>query len=97
MKRENRYLVIKRNDLAIALKILKPELEANLDAVLGVVDMIRKSRGKAPLCCVVVEHDWPEYEPTWKAIEERVDNTCEHGKLNTEYCLPCGRIHGSNP
>lgn len=22
--------------------------------------------------CVVVEHDWPEYEPTWAAIEARV-------------------------
>lgn len=22
--------------------------------------------------CVVVEADWPEYEPTWKAIEARV-------------------------
>lgn len=22
--------------------------------------------------CVVVESDWPEYEPTWRAIEARV-------------------------
>lgn len=22
--------------------------------------------------CVIVESDWPEYEPTWKAIEARV-------------------------
>ena len=24
--------------------------------------------------CVIVEHDWPEYEPTWKAIQERVES-----------------------
>lgn len=29
--------------------------------------------------CVVVEQDWPEYEPTWKAIEKRVkQETCMH-------------------
>ena len=32
----------------------------------------RTGIGKPPLDCVVVEADWPEYEPTWKAIEARV-------------------------
>lgn len=32
----------------------------------------RRLKGKKPLECVVVEKDWPEYEPTWKAIEARV-------------------------
>ena len=27
--------------------------------------------GRPPLGCVVVESDWPEYEPTWRAIEAR--------------------------
>jgi hypothetical protein len=36
------------------------------------LDAIRKAKGKQPLECMVVEADWPEYEPTYKAIEERM-------------------------
>lgn len=32
----------------------------------------REEAGKPLLKCVVVEKDWAEYEPTWKAIEARV-------------------------
>lgn len=32
-----------------------------------------KQNGKIPFKCVVVEHDWPEYERVWKMIEDRVD------------------------
>ena len=35
------------------------------------IEMARVHEGKAPLDAVVVESDWPEYEPTWKAIEAR--------------------------
>ena len=35
----------------------------------------RRLKGKEPLDCVVVESDWPEYEPTWRAIEARVTGT----------------------
>jgi hypothetical protein len=31
----------------------------------------RRRQGKKPLVACVVESDWPEYEPTWNAIEER--------------------------
>jgi hypothetical protein len=31
-----------------------------------------KDEFKREECCVVVESDWPEYEPTWKVIEARV-------------------------
>ena len=37
------------------------------------VNRLRARAGKQQLRCVVVEHDWPEYEPTWAAIERRVD------------------------
>lgn len=33
----------------------------------------RQDNNKKPFECVVVEHDWPEYEPVWNAIEQRVD------------------------
>ena len=32
----------------------------------------RKNEGKESIECVVVESDWPEYEPTWAAIEKRI-------------------------
>ncbi len=71
MMRENRYVVIKRRDALMALS--KDEREA-LRELEGKVHNYRMSLGKPPLICVVVESDWPEYEPTWQAIEKRVDS-----------------------
>lgn len=65
-KREERYIVFKVSDLGNSLKgdeirrLSKEYAEQ------------RSLKGKPPLECVVVESDWPEYEPTWKAIEARV-------------------------
>lgn len=64
--REERYIVFKMSDLGNSLKgdeirQLAQEYEEH-----------RQRLGKKPLECVVVEKDWPEYEPTWKAIEARV-------------------------
>ena len=73
MERENRYLVIKRSDLRMAEKLLKPEAFEALEILEKMSNQVRANRGKSPLCCVVVESDWPEYEPTWQAIEGRVD------------------------
>ena len=63
-KREERYMVIKLSKLS------------NEEGETG---MTRKEQiyrlahfGKALVECVVVESDWPEYESTWRAIEERV-------------------------
>jgi hypothetical protein len=68
--RENRYHVIKSKDACAALN--EDEL-----AILSILDRkITKHRiglGKTQLMAVVVEHDWPEYEPTWEAIEKRVE------------------------
>ena len=66
-KREERYIVFKLSDLGNSLKgdeirRLAREYEEH-----------RRLKGKKPLECVVVEKDWPEYEPTWKAIEARVN------------------------
>ena len=74
MERENRYLVIKRSDLeATKSKVTAAEFET----FCHVCEMVEATRivglKKLALVCVVVEHDWPEYEPTWKAISERVD------------------------
>ena len=65
-KREERYIVFKVSDLGNSLKGDEIRRLAREYAE------HRRSRGKKPLECVVVEKDWPEYEPTWKAIEARI-------------------------
>jgi len=70
VKRENRYIVFKMKD---CLQALTSQGRATLSLLAAKVHFWRKRAGKLPLKCVVVESDWPEYEPTWKAIEARVD------------------------
>ena len=57
-KREERYIVIKIEDLH----------EEDFDNL-----MVHINSQCLPLIerCVVVESDWPEYEGVWKSIEER--------------------------
>lgn len=71
VKREfNRYVVIKNSHAEQALT----DDERKELYRLGVkCAKWRRDNGKKPFECVVVEHDWPEYEPVWKAIEQRVD------------------------
>ena len=64
--REDRYIVFKMSDLGNSLKGDEIRRLAREYAEQ------RRLKGKKPLECVVVEKDWPEYEPTWKAIEARV-------------------------
>lgn len=71
-KREERYIVFKLSDLGNSLKGDEIRRLAREYAE------HRKQRGKEPLECVVVEKDWPEYEPTWKAIEARVTGAQAH-------------------
>ena len=72
MERENRYIVIKVSD---ANKYLNWAENDKLSAVLESINDGRAIDNKSSIKCVVVEHDWPEYEPTWKAIEARVDKS----------------------
>lgn len=64
--REERYIVLKMSDLGNSLKGDEIRRLAREYAEQ------RRLKGKKPLECVVVEKDWPEYEPTWKVIEARV-------------------------
>ena len=70
MIREDRYFVIKRKDAVAALTTDEHILLSHL---CGKINGYRLSIDKLPTECVVVEADWPEYEPTWRAIERRVD------------------------
>lgn len=79
MRREHRYMVIKINDAREYLTENDGEL---LDRILDKVAQGRAKKGKPPLECVVVEHDWPEYGPTWAAIAARVDGVTPNEKLS---------------
>lgn len=68
-KRENRYLVAKRKDVIAALSI---DEQIQLDRLIHKVDDYRQANDKAPLECAVIENDWPEYEPVWQMVKERV-------------------------
>ena len=62
-KREDRYIVIKRSDLA--------NVPVNYRSAL--VDPLFNLLAHLPdRECLVIESDWPEYKPTWAAIEARV-------------------------
>lgn len=69
---EARYVVLKNADIMQCLTI--NEL-IELRRIQAKVEEHRAEIGKPPLDCVVVESDWPEYEPTWRAIEARVTGT----------------------
>lgn len=69
-KREARYVVLKISDIE---KHLSEEGQRSLDAICSVIAAGRVADGKPLLEAVVVEQDWPEYEPTWAAIKARCD------------------------
>lgn len=81
MIREYRYMVFKLKDIQFSLT---REERGFLKHLAGKVHDYRLGEGKAPLECVVVESDWPEYESTWKAIEKRMDET-PNGVLGGDY------------
>ena len=68
-QREERYVVFKLSDIA---DYFYPSEISQLFRLSRTQQAQRAVNGKLPLECVVVEKDWPEYEPTWKAIEARV-------------------------
>lgn len=75
---ENKYIVFKSSDVEAAVRsdLLDPAVYGMLQALRDAVDRVRGRRGKLePFRAVVVESDWPEYEPTWNAIEQRYTGT----------------------
>lgn len=67
--REERYIVIKEKDL----ECLGIEGKSYLSGILDKIRNERIKRGADPkLKCVVIEEDWPEYEPVWRMLEKRM-------------------------
>jgi len=73
-KRENRYLVLKREDV---FEYLTPHYRGLLGEIADAITSGRKSVGKKNHDFVCVADDWPEYEIVWALIEARMT-----GKLN---------------
>jgi hypothetical protein len=71
MKLEPRYVVLKLKDMKAAGVTMAETTSFNV--VCDKVTMHRLGAGKGMLECLVIEKDWPEYEPTLAMLEARVD------------------------
>ncbi len=67
--REDRYIVFKLSDVE---RYLTDADRAHLVMMKNEIDAGRDCANKPPFRGLIVESDWPEYEPTWRAIEARV-------------------------
>ena len=67
--REERYIVFKMSDVE---RYLTDKDRANITMMKMEIDAGRDCANKPTFKGLIVEADWPEYEPTWKAIEARV-------------------------
>ena len=75
-----RYVVLKNADIMQCLTV--NEL-IQLRYIQARVGEHRAKLGKPLLDCVVVESDWPEYEPTWNAIEMRMTGSLKESAVQT--------------
>lgn len=66
--REERYIVFKVSDVE---RYLTDADRAYLAMMKSEIDAGRDCANKPPFKGLIVESDWPEYEPTWRAIEAR--------------------------
>jgi hypothetical protein len=71
-KKEDRYLVFKREELNYVLNNVVPTGNAEtFNSIVEVVGLYRKSLGKDPLDCVVSKKGTQEYDEVWRIIEQR--------------------------
>lgn len=68
-KREKRYEIAKCSDVD---KYLSDSEMSQLCELLDKISFGRQQDNRGILKAVVIESDWPEYEPTWQAIEARM-------------------------
>ena len=68
-KREERYIVFKASDIE---RYLTAADRSYLEIMKNEIDAGRDCANRPPFKGLIVESDWPEYEPTWRAIEARV-------------------------
>jgi hypothetical protein len=76
--REPRYIVFKLKDIEKYLSSCDLSILMNMGRE---IHAGRLADGKAPFNAVVVEQDWPEFEPTWAAIEARMSHEVDSKQL----------------
>lgn len=79
--REERYIVFKVLDVE---RYLTQADQEYLSMMKHEIDAGRDCANKPPFKGLIVEADWPEYEPTWKAIEARVTGAQPAPSVPTE-------------
>lgn len=70
-QREDRYIVIKRKDLVALHRDAYGPTQVAIEAFYAGLRMIEVQLPRRDY--LVIEGDWPEYEPTWAAIQARVE------------------------
>lgn len=70
-QREDRYIVIKRKDLVALHQEAYGPTQVAIEAFYAAIRMIEVQLPRRDY--LVIESDWPEYEPTWAAIQARVE------------------------
>lgn len=69
--RDNRYIVLKRSDLAYAMQhgLICMEDATHLGAIVKALQESRRLQGKPRRGCVVVQDNWEIYEQVWALVE----------------------------
>lgn len=79
MVREKRYTIFKNTDIERYLSDGEIAALCELDSK---INLCRQQDARELLTAVVVENDWPEYEPVWQMIENRVECAqCKSGNI----------------
>lgn len=97
MELELRYTVLKNKDIGDYLTRDEQEV---LDEMCQKINSGRVKDGRRLMKCVVIERDWPEYEPVLALLEKRMDMKPERPAKGDEprftnvYCSNCGREFG---
>lgn len=92
MVRESRYLVMKHTDIESGLTDTEQEI---LTALYWKIEQHRVAVRKSPFKAVVIESDWPEYEPVWGMLETRIQAETEaKAKREDEISLMLTRAVG---
>ena len=90
--REDRYFVVKREDVKTTLSNAE---KVSLNYLLGKIEIGRKKRGKEKRAYVVVADHWPMYEQVWAMVKEYADKQAKRAwePLDDEApaCSKCDR------
>ena len=70
-KLENRYLVLKRSDVE---EYLNEGEKVTLSVLCERVSDGRRNEGRPSIDALVIESDWPEFNPALEMLLNRVDN-----------------------